>query len=68
MKCGCGGWETVCPDGRVRSFPGHNRGDVASESAWFTKHRDCKWEKGDPKAWREPPCPQGKHTTRRVRS
>jgi hypothetical protein len=24
----CAGWEIVCPDGRVRDYPYHNKGDA----------------------------------------
>ena len=57
------GYEMVCPDGKVRSYPG-NYGDVASEARCYTRERNCCVEKGDPKEWAKPPCPQGKHTVR----
>lgn len=63
----CAGYEIVCPDGKVRNYPAHNRGDAASEARGLTEHRDCRRERREPKAWGSPPCPQGKHTVRAVR-
>lgn len=43
----CKGWEVVCPDGRVRTYPYHNREDaedhaeVVSDPEWFAE-RQCR--------------------------
>ena len=65
MKCGCRGWVVVCPDGKVRSYPAHNRADAVSEAKALTACRDCRQERREPKQWGNPPCPQGSHTVRR---
>lgn len=50
----CAGWELVCPDGRVRFWPYHNRGDcqghanMASDPEWFVKRSEIANEDGLP--------------------
>jgi hypothetical protein len=68
----CAGWEVVCPDGRVRHLPYHNRGDAqsharfASRSDWFAK-RGCRLAPKPGQLERsQPPCSGGAHAVRPI--
>ena len=67
-----GMWEVVCPDGDVRHYPYHNRGDAeahadrASDPSWFAR-RGCRLApKPAPLEASRPPCPGGRHEARPV--
>jgi len=60
------GWEVVCPDGRVRSYPFHNFGDADLEARMKTQRRCQLYPKQSDLEASQPPCPGGKHTTRTV--
>lgn len=56
------GWQIVCPDGHVRHFPYHNRGDAECDAS-LVENRGCEdavsgYRQGEPL----PPCPGGRHT------
>ena len=60
------GWEIVCPDGRVRSYPYHNFGDAEFDAQLRTEERCQLWPEPSPIALSQPPCPEGEHTVRPI--
>lgn len=60
----CTGYEVVCPDGRVRHYPFHNRGDAESTARLAGKRRCRLWPDPSPLELSQPPCPEGEHTVR----
>lgn len=60
------GWEVVCPDGRVRSYPYHNFGDAESDAQLRTEERCSLWPEPSPIELSQPPCPEGKHEVRPI--
>lgn len=67
------GYEIVCPDGRVRHYPYHNKGDAlstartVSDPAWHGERGACRIAPNpSPLEESQPPCPGGKHTVRPV--
>lgn len=62
-----GGYEIVCPDGKVRNYPYINRDDAEGDARGDSYHHSMKAFRGRPAAWSKPCCPQGKHTVRRQR-
>lgn len=63
----CAGYEVVCPDGLIRHYPYHNRGDAeaharkASDPKWFAK-RGCRLAPNPAKLELSmPPCSGGHH-------
>lgn len=59
------GYEIICPDGKVRTYPYVNRDDAEGDADDCSRHHSMKAFRGRPAAWSKPPCPQGKHTVRR---
>ena len=62
----CGGWEVVCPDGRVRHYPFHNHGDAESTAQLATQRRCRLWPEPSDLETSQLPCPEGKHEVRLV--
>lgn len=62
----CGGWEAVCPDGRVRHNPFHNKGDAESMAKLATQRRCRLWPEPSELETKQPPCPEGKHEVRLI--
>ena len=66
MTAICNGHEIVCPDGRVRHYPYHNKGD-ADADAKHASTKGCSFFKNKSRLeTSQPPCPSGKHKTRPV--
>lgn len=59
------GYEVVCPDGRVRHYPYHNKGDADCDCGLMNEQQKCSFY---PKPGRlersQPPCPLGEHFVR----
>jgi len=71
----CGGWEVVCPDGRVRHNPYHNLGDAESTAEIASRfafgelgpeeRAGCRmWPEPSRVELASPPCSGGLHTVR----
>lgn len=71
MHC-TGYWEIVCPDGRLRHYPYHNRGDAEADARALSDPkrfaaRGCRLGPGSSARERsQPPCPGGLHVVRPV--
>ena len=68
MKCNAG-WEILCPDGFVRDYPYHNRGNAESMADLSSKSikKACRlYPKRSPIELALPPCPGGKHIVRAI--
>lgn len=68
----CAGYEVVCPDGRVRTYPYHNQGDaeshvkIVNDPAWFAE-RACRLAPNPSKyELSKGPCPGGQHVARPI--
>lgn len=62
----CAGWEVVCPDGRVRSYPYHNYDDAESMARLATRRQCRLWPEPSPIELEQPACPEGVHTVRPI--
>lgn len=62
----CLGWEIVCPDGRVRSYPFHNEDDATGMALYKEQHRCRCWPEASRLELSLPPCPEGRHRVRPI--
>lgn len=61
-------YEIVCPDGRVRDYLYFDRDDAESTAEEMTEERCNLFPEPIELATSLPPCPEGHHTVRIVRS
>ena len=66
QECDCGGWEIVCPDGRVRHYPFHGKGDADADAEEMLSRCCQVWKQPSELKISQPPCPEGRHTVRAV--
>lgn len=69
MSALCHGYEIVCPDGVVRHYPYHNKGDADCDAGLYSPARHgCGLRKYDALKPDDPRglCPQGDHAVRPV--
>lgn len=59
------GYEVVCPDGCVRRYPYHNKGDAACDAEVMSGKLECSPSERWTTAYGK--CPQGSHTVRPIR-
>lgn len=67
----CSGWEIVCPDGRVRHYPYHNREDaedtaLEAEARRASTARCSFWDQPSDLELSQPQCPGGSHVVRLI--
>jgi len=70
MSVLCHGYEIACPDGHVRRYPYHNKGDADSD-ARRVNAKGClrlggAFKKSSPLEEALPPCPGGEHVVRPI--